>query len=79
MQLNRCGRCGSFFMANGDVCPNCQPKDLYEINKLKNFLEDCPMNSSFKEISYGTGITEKNLHRFFSYDDFSNYLDNSNL
>jgi len=53
MQLNRCGRCGSFFMANGDVCPNCQPKDLYEISRLKNFLEDASPNSSIEEIELG--------------------------
>lgn len=75
MQLNRCSRCGAFFMTNSDVCPNCQPKDLCDIYKLKNYLEDCSNNASFKEISHGTGISEKNLHRFFSYDDFCNYSD----
>ena len=70
MQFNRCSRCGAFFVTDGDVCPKCQPKDTFEMTKLKNFLEDCSTDSSIQEISLGTGITEKNLHRFFSYDDF---------
>ena len=74
MQFSKCSRCGCFFVASGDVCPNCQPKDTCEINKLKNFLEDSPMNSSIQEIYMSTGITEKNLHRFFSYDDFSKHI-----
>ncbi len=70
MQFNRCSRCGCFFVSDGDVCPKCQPKDNYEMNQLKSFLEESPMNSSIQDISINTGITEKNLHRFFSYDDF---------
>ena len=79
MQLNKCSRCGAFFTENNDVCANCRPKDLFEINKLKSYLEDCSINSSFKEISHGTGISEKNLHRFFSYDDLNNYSNETNL
>lgn len=71
MQFNRCSRCGCFFVSSGDVCPNCKPKDMSDMNKLKSFLEDSPMNASIQDISVNTGISEKNLHRFFSYDDFS--------
>lgn len=70
MQFNRCSRCGAFFTSDGDVCPNCEPKDTFEMGKLKSFLEDCTTTSSIHEISLNTGITEKNLHRFFSYDEF---------
>ncbi len=70
MQFNRCSRCGCFFVSSGDVCPNCQQKDAYEINQLKNYLENSSMNSSIQEISLNTGITEKNLHRFFKDDNF---------
>lgn len=73
MQLNKCSRCGCFFMTNSDVCPNCQPKDVCDMNKLKSFLEDCSPTSSLEEISCGTGISTKNLHRFFCSDELANY------
>lgn len=72
MRLNKCSRCGCFFVFGGDVCPNCQPKDMCDMNKLKNFLVDCNPDSSIEEISSGTGISAKNLHRLFSSDDFAN-------
>ena len=34
MQFNKCSRCGCFFVSNGDVCPNCAPKDNFEMNKF---------------------------------------------
>ena len=71
MQLNKCSRCGCFFMANSDVCPSCQAKDLYDMNKLKNFLADSNPNSSIEEISCETGISTRNLHRFFNSDDIN--------
>ena len=66
MKLSKCSRCGCFFMADSDVCPNCKPKDICEINNLKNYLVDCSPDSSLNKMSYETGITEKNLHRFFN-------------
>lgn len=39
MNLNKCCRCGCFYATEGDVCPNCQPKDFNEITKLKSYLE----------------------------------------
>ena len=38
MQLNKCSRCGCFFMTNDSVCPNCKPKDMCDMNKLKSFF-----------------------------------------
>ena len=73
MQFNKCSRCGCFFVTNSDVCPNCQPKDMCDINKLKNYLEDCNPNFSIEEISCETGISPKNLHRFFQSDEIANY------
>ena len=74
MQLSKCSRCGCFFMANSDVCPNCQPKDMSEMNKLKSFLlESNNSNASLEEISYETGISLKNLHRHFYSDEFANH------
>lgn len=73
MQFNKCSRCGGFFVTNSDVCPNCQPKDLCDMNKLKSFLfnvsDELP---STEAISNETGISTKNLHRFFCSDEFAN-------
>lgn len=38
MNLNKCCRCGCFYSSEGNVCPNCQPKDFNEIAKLKIIL-----------------------------------------
>lgn len=79
MQFNKCSRCGSFFVSSGDVCPNCAPKDKFEMNKLQNFLEDSDINSSIESISYNTGISVKNLNRYFSKDVFTNFKPNTQL
>lgn len=73
MQLNKCSRCGCFFMTNDSVCPNCKPKDMCDMNKLKNFLEDANPNPSIEEISCGTGISEKNLHRLFGSNELADF------
>ena len=73
MQFNKCSRCGCFFMTNDSVCPNCKPKDICDMNKLKTFLEDVNPCASIKEISCGTGISEKNLHRLFASDELANF------
>ncbi len=73
MQLNKCSRCGCFYMTNDTVCPNCKPKDMCDMNKLKNFLEEASPDSSIEEIAFGTGISTKNLHRLISSDEFVNY------
>ena len=36
MELNKCVRCGSFYISKDDVCPNCLEKDNNEIHNLKN-------------------------------------------
>ena len=79
MQFNRCNRCGAFFASSGDVCPNCQPKDNLEMNKLKTFLENSDLNCSIESISYDTGISMKNLNRYFSKDNFLDYKPDTNL
>ena len=79
MQFNKCSRCGCFFVSSGDVCPNCQPKDDMEMNTLMNFLEDSSIDCSLENISYSTGITMKNLNRYFSNDNFIDYKPKRNL
>ena len=69
MELNKCRRCGCFYVSSNDVCPTCEQKDVAEIDKLKNFLEDSEF-SSIDDISYQTGITVKNLNRFLKLNDF---------
>ncbi len=69
MELNKCTRCGCFYVSSNDVCPACEQKDVAEIDKLKNFLEDSEF-SSIDDISYQTGITVKNLNRFLKLNDF---------
>ena len=69
MELNKCTRCGCFYVSSNDVCPTCEQKDVAEIDKLKNFLEDSEF-SSIDDISYQTGITVKNLNRFLKLNDF---------
>lgn len=73
MQFNRCSRCGCFFMTNDSVCPNCKPKDVCDMNKLKSFLEEVSPEASIEEISCNTGISTKNLHRLFHSDELINF------
>ena len=72
MDLNKCKRCGAFFVSNNYVCPNCEPKDTIELSKLKNFLaeNDCP--NSIDILASNTGISAKNLNRFLEQGDFIN-------
>ncbi len=79
MQFNKCSRCGCFFVNSGDVCPNCQPKDNFEMDKLKNFLEETDTKYSMENISYSTGISMKNLNRYLAKDGFANYKPNITL
>lgn len=79
MQFNKCSRCGCFFVNSGDVCPNCQPKDNFEMSKLKNFLEETDTTCSMENISYSTGISMRNLNRFFTKDGFVEYKPKESL
>lgn len=72
MQFNKCSRCGCFFMTNDSVCPNCKPKDMCDMNKLKDFLLESNSTPSIEEISCSTDISTKNLHRLFASDEFAN-------
>ena len=54
MNFNKCSRCGCFFMTNSSVCPNCQPKDQYEMGQLKNFLEENTNQINLDNLSAST-------------------------
>ena len=79
MQFNKCSRCGCFFVSSGDVCPNCQSKDNFEMSKLKEFLDNSDTNYSLDSISYDTGISMQNLNRYISKDSFVDYKPKINL
>lgn len=73
MNFNKCCRCGCFFMSDNNVCPNCQPKDQYEMNQLKNFLEENTSQINIDNLSSSTGISVKNLNRFLAQEQFSDF------
>ena len=77
MNFNKCERCGCFFVTDSIVCPKCQPKDNFEISKLKDYLT-CDINlTSIDTICENTGISERNLNRYLKYDEFVNLLNDN--
>ena len=66
MELNKCDRCGCFFVSVGNVCPACCKKDSADIVKLENYMQEFNMPENIDEISYNTGISVQNLNRHFS-------------
>lgn len=66
MELNKCSRCGNFFVSPGNTCPVCCQKDSADIIKLKNYMQEFSFPENIDEISYNTGISIQNLNRHFS-------------
>lgn len=75
MEFNRCSRCGSFYLSEGDVCPKCSTKDNLEFSTFKTYVEENGIKESLENISGQTGISVKNLNRFLNYKDFESYND----
>ena len=73
MEINRCSRCGSFYMTGGDICPNCMAKEHLELSTFKDYLESNSTETSINTIANETGISPKNLNRFISFDEFKDY------
>lgn len=74
MEIKRCARCGGFFETVNEVCNGCVAKDNKDMGKLKNYLEGYSYGEKAltrAELSFGTGITMKNLNRFLSGQEFS--------
>lgn len=67
MNFNKCKRCGSFFITNGDTCPSCTPKDNNEISKLNDFFSENNNTITMNDLSNITGISKQNLSRYASY------------
>ena len=70
MNFKKCLRCGCFFSSVDDICPNCAPKDNFEMSKLKTFLTNQVEDASVADISKGTVIDESNINRFMNNKDF---------
>ena len=69
MEFNKCPQCGSFFAYSGKICPNCAAKDAQRIQKLENYLDNYIVPDTLKELSYSTGIPEKDLNRYLTEDN----------
>ncbi len=73
MELNRCSRCGNFYVAEGNVCPKCSTKDGFEFSTFKSYVQENGLETSLNAISSDTGISVKNLNRFLGYQEFQDY------
>ena len=73
MELNKCSRCGNFYVSNTNVCPKCSAKDNFEFSNFKSYVQENGFENSLNTISNETGITVKNLNRFLEYEDFQNF------
>lgn len=78
MELNRCSRCGNFYVAEGNVCPKCSTKDGFEFSKFKSYVQQNGLENSLNTISNNTGISVRNLNRFTKYPEFENYQNELN-
>ena len=78
MNFNKCERCGCFFVTDQNVCPKCEPKENFEMQQLKNYLLT-HNTSTVEDISANTGISERNLDRFFKQDEFAQLMQSANL
>ena len=72
MEFNKCKRCGSFYMSQGEVCSKCMPKDNLEYSNFKNFMSQNGQIGSVTEISCQTGISLKNVNRFLNQEKNKN-------
>ena len=72
MELNKCIRCGNFYVSKNSVCPSCAEKDNNEIYSFKTFVDENPL-TSLENISFQTGISINNLNRFIKQDEFKTF------
>lgn len=79
MNLNKCDRCGCFFMTANTVCPNCQAKDENDINQLKDFLSEADTHVTVESLASATGVTLKNVNRFLQNKDLYTTFTNLGL
>ena len=72
MELNRCSRCGNFYVSEGNVCPKCSRKDGFEFSTFKQYVMENGFEQSLDTISGETGISVKNLNRYLGYEEIQN-------
>ena len=71
LEARKCARCGCLYIAEAEVCGNCQRKDGADLYKLKGFIENQGIGElTQNELAVATGISTKNLSRFLNYDEF---------
>lgn len=73
MEFNRCSRCGSFYISEGNVCPKCSTKDGFEFSNFKSYVQENGLENSLDTISGETGISVQNLNRFLGYEEFKGF------
>ncbi len=78
MEFNRCSRCGSFFVSQGNVCPKCSAKDGVEFSNFVNYIQENGFTDSLDTISGQIGVSVKNLNRFLEYEDFKQFKSEMN-
>lgn len=79
MNFKKCERCGCFFTTSNDVCPKCTPKDNFEMEKLKNYLNANTQVDSITDISSNTGISAKNINRYLNSTNFINTINKNTV
>ena len=73
MEFNKCSRCGSFYVTDGEVCPKCSTKDSFEFSTFTNYIQENGFENSLNSISEETGISVNNLNRFMNYKNFEKF------
>lgn len=79
MEFKKCERCGCFFLSENPICENCNPKDSFELSKLRSYFEEENYASSVDSISIDTGISVKNLNRYLTNEEFSKISSKLNI
>lgn len=73
MEFNKCSRCGSFYISEGNVCPKCSQKDKLEFGAFKAYINENGFENPLHKVSEQTGISLKNLNRFVEYPEFKQF------
>lgn len=78
MEFKKCTRCGNFYVSEGNVCPRCTAKDNMELSTFKTYIQENGFEGSLTNISGETGISEKNINRFLTYEGIKEEIKNIN-
>ncbi len=73
MEFKKCVRCGCFFASNNNVCCNCESKDIYDIARLNNIIEENDEFNSIEELSNFSGINLNNINRYISNNKITGF------